>query len=69
MKTIEEINQDWAPIIWAENSAGAGYRSLTGIVENIVLSAQINDDEQDLYAIRINGTIENVKNFILKRKG
>ncbi len=69
MKTIEKINQDWAPVIWAENSAGEGYRTLTGIVENIVLSAQINDDEPDLYAFRINGTKENIINFILKRKG
>lgn len=69
MKTLAEINQEWAPLRWIITQDGDGYRALAAIHENVLLEAQINSDEEgDLYAFRVCGTAEAIKNFILNRK-
>lgn len=63
MLTIKEINKKY-PGTWAERSAYDGYRVLTDICGNIVIYAQINDNDDRLYAIAIDGTEENINNFL-----
>lgn len=70
MINIEKINKEWAPVKWSIQNEEKTYAVLMAIVEDILLTAQTNNDGNGrLYSLQLQGTPEAVKDFILSRKG
>ncbi len=66
---LGKINQDWSPIKWTETTNRDNIRTFVTICNDVVVSCQYSAPEYGLYAFKIEGTEENIKNFVLNWKG
>lgn len=65
---LKKINEEWAPIKWTEGAISTdSIRTFVAIYDDVIISCQYSIPEYGLYAFKIEGTEENIKNFIHKR--